>query len=273
MAEEVLSHGGKRETYSEFVEKFKPKNTTDDCITPSRVYEAVATWVACEYNLDAQFFVRPFWPGGDYEAYEYPDGCVVVDNPPFSILSKIISFYTEHHIRFFLFAPTLTLFSAKASRDCCVLPCHLTITYENGAKVNTSFVTNLEPEELLARTVPDMVATVQDVADACARATKVHHPKYVYDPHVITAAQLATYARHGVSISVPRRETIRVSRLDCQKASKKGIFGTGLLVSDRLAAEAERARIEAERARAQHWELSDRERELVAELSKKQDED
>ncbi|OZG51970.1 ParB-like nuclease [Pseudoscardovia suis] len=49
--------------------------------------------------------VRPFWPGADYGRVEYPGGCVVVDNPPFSILSKIIRFYQAHGVRFFLFAP------------------------------------------------------------------------------------------------------------------------------------------------------------------------
>lgn len=51
--------------YDGFVEKFKPKKTTDD--VP---------------------IVRPFYPGGDYENYDYPEGCVVVDNPPFSIFAK-----------------------------------------------------------------------------------------------------------------------------------------------------------------------------------------
>lgn len=40
------------ETYEEFVEKFKPKLTTDDCYTPPIVYDAVADWVASEYNLN-----------------------------------------------------------------------------------------------------------------------------------------------------------------------------------------------------------------------------
>lgn len=96
----------KGETYDEFVEKFKPKKTTDDCYTPPLVYEAVANWVATEYGLDKQNFVRPFYPGGDYKSEDYT-GKIVVDNPPFSILSEIIGFYTERGVRFFLFAPTL----------------------------------------------------------------------------------------------------------------------------------------------------------------------
>ena len=72
--------------YDAFVEKFKPKKTTDDCYTPENVYEAVRDWAVQEYGLEVREIVRPFWPGGDYERFAYPDGCVVIDNPPFSIL-------------------------------------------------------------------------------------------------------------------------------------------------------------------------------------------
>lgn len=88
---------GWQEDYQAFVEKFKPKKTTDDCYTPDNVYDAVADWVAAEYGLDRAAFVRPFWPGGDFERFAYPADCVVVDNPPFSILSRIIRFYTHTH--------------------------------------------------------------------------------------------------------------------------------------------------------------------------------
>lgn len=37
------------EEYTEFVDKFKPKLTTDDCYTPPLVYDAVRDWaVAAE---------------------------------------------------------------------------------------------------------------------------------------------------------------------------------------------------------------------------------
>ncbi len=89
--------------YKDFVDKFKPKKTTDDCYTPPLVYEAVKNWACKEYDIDPDKIVRPFYPGGDYESYEYPAGCVVLDNPPFSILANIISFYLERGIAFFLF--------------------------------------------------------------------------------------------------------------------------------------------------------------------------
>lgn len=100
------------ESYEEFVEKFKPKKTTDDCYTPPAIYEAVKDWAVKEYGIDPATIVRPFYPGGDYERFEYPEGCVVLDNPPFSILSKILRFYDERGIAYFLFAPTLTMFSS-----------------------------------------------------------------------------------------------------------------------------------------------------------------
>lgn len=31
----------KGESYDEFVEKFKPKKTTDDCYTPPEIYEVI----------------------------------------------------------------------------------------------------------------------------------------------------------------------------------------------------------------------------------------
>lgn len=96
--------------YQAFVDKFKPKKTTDDCYTPEPVYKAVLDWVVNEYGIDPNNIVRPFWPGGDYLREEYPEGCTVVDNPPFSIVTKICRDYMAAGVKFFLFAPYLTNF-------------------------------------------------------------------------------------------------------------------------------------------------------------------
>lgn len=98
------------ESYRSFVEKFKPKKTTDDCYTPPAVYDAILSYVIKKYGLQGRPIVRPFFPGGDFENNDYPDGCVVVDNPPFSLSSKIVDFYIGRGIDFFLFAPHLTMF-------------------------------------------------------------------------------------------------------------------------------------------------------------------
>ncbi|MBQ5685393.1 MAG: hypothetical protein IIV27_07130, partial [Clostridia bacterium] len=127
--------------YDDFVEKFKPKKTTDDCYTPPMVYDVIKDWAVRRYGLEGRPILRPFYPGGDYENEVYPEGCVVIDNPPFSILSNIERFYISNGIDFFLFGPGLTIF--KPDPELSYVICALNIKYENGADVPTSFVTNM----------------------------------------------------------------------------------------------------------------------------------
>lgn len=58
-------------TYEELVESAKPKLTTDDCYTPENIYNVVRDYVAERYGLDPETFVRPFYPGGDYQAEKH----------------------------------------------------------------------------------------------------------------------------------------------------------------------------------------------------------
>ena len=48
------------ETYEEFVEKFKPKKTTDDCYTPQGIYEVIKDWVCEKYDVKEESIMRPF---------------------------------------------------------------------------------------------------------------------------------------------------------------------------------------------------------------------
>ena len=108
------------ETYEEFVEKFKPKKTTDDCYTPPYIYDAVQRWAINEYRLDGRPILRPFYPGGDYEHFEYQKNGVVIDNPPFSILSKIITFYIEKKYRLFSICSGInTIFYNRCAKSEC----------------------------------------------------------------------------------------------------------------------------------------------------------
>lgn len=254
----------KSETYEEFVEKFKPKKTTDDCYTPPEIYEVIKDWACREYGIDPDKIVRPFYPGGDYENYDYPDGCVVLDNPPFSILSKICGFYLERNIPFFLFAPSLTSFFGRniVMRTCHVI-CDAHIVYENGAVVNTSFVTSYGGD-VIAQSSSELTREINRVS-AEIRARKVKQlPKYEYPNHVLTAAMMQKYARYGIDFQVNRGECAHIRSLDSQRTYGKKIYGTGLLLSDAKAkdrAAAERAA--AERAAAKVWTLSDREMEIV----------
>lgn len=235
--------------YNDFLDKFEVKKTTDDCYTPDLVYDAVLDWVRNEYGIyDDAKIVRPFYPNGDYEHEDYPDGCVVVDNPPFSILSEILRFYIDNSVKFFLFAPALTLFSPRV--DCCRIPTGVSITYENGANVSTSFMTNLDTDNAI-RTAPDLYKTV-DSANKQNREelSKPVNLKYKYPSHVITSAMVSGWCELGVEFSIPKGNEYQVGCLDAQKEYDKTIFGSGFLLSDECAREAERAKADAERAKA-----------------------
>lgn len=259
----------KSKTYEEFVEKFKPKKTTDDCYTPPVVYDAVADWVASEYGVNRDNFVRPFYPGGDYENYSYSKDAIVVDNPPFSILSKIVDFYISKNIPFFLFAPNLTFFSCIRNRDCTALVTDTNIIYDNGADIKTSFLTNLEPYDLRIRTAPTLYQAIKKATETIRKETKKPLPKYAYPNYLVQSARIKAYSKYGIEFKVPKSESFFVSQLDAQKGKKKTIFGGGFLISERCAAERERADREVEkREQVEHFELSDREKEIIKELSK-----
>ena len=259
--------------YAGFVDKFRPKKTKDDCYTPPNIYEAVKKWAVNEYHLEGREIVRPFWPGADFEAAEYPDNCVVIDNPPFSIMSRIVKWYAAQGIDYFLFAPYLTNFGiggGKYGVNHIITP--VSITYENGVKTNTSFVTNLGVDFIC--TAPDLMDAIQAAEDANAAAKNKTLPKYEYPCAVITSAKVGWFCKHHTPYAVKREDCVFIHKLDAQGA-KCSIYGGGYLLSERAAAEraaaeraaaeraaAERAAAEraaAERAAAERWELSARE--------------
>lgn len=259
----------KFEDYDGFVDKFKLKKTTDDCYTPPTVYDAVANWTAQNWALDKRDFVRPFYPGGDYENFDY-SGKIVVDNPPFSILSKIIDFYIEHDVKFLLFAPTLCGL-VRYSDKCTVYPCGVDVEYENGARVKTSFCTNMDAPNVRVRIVPELFEMVDAANREQSAARHAQYPKFDYPPECVSAASLCPLASKGVELTITRDECVRVPALDVQRKHKKAIFGCGLLVSDRIAEKIEDAkkiiRQKEDDCECLVFSLSDREKAIVNELS------
>ena len=253
--------------YNEFLDKFEAKKTTDDCYTPEGVYEAVADWVAKEYGLNRKRFVRPFYPGGNYQAQEYRTTDVVVDNPPFSILTEIMRFYCERNIAFFLFAPSLTLFGSGRDCDVCYIASGISVTYENGAVVDTGFVTNLDKAKV--RAVAELHDRVQEAADEYRKELRRELPKYSYPDEVLTATMVSYMCKHGQDLAIYPDECERITQLDAQKEADKALYGGGFLLSEKAAAEKAAAeKAAAEKAAATRWPLSDRERAIVKRLSK-----
>ena len=247
--------------YEEFTEKFKPKLTTDDCYTPPKVYEAVLNWAVERYSLQDSKVIRPFYPGGDYQKEDYPAGCVVIDNPPFSILSQICAFYEERSIRYFLFAPGLTLFSNGSVEGRCLLPVCARVIYENGAYVNTGFVTNLS--EYKIEMSPSLYAAITDAVNESKDT--VERRKYSYPQNVLSVASCSIAKFKELKIKPESCHFIRA--LDSQKATGDTLFGAGFLLSEKAAAEKAAAeKAAAEKAAAEKWELSDRELEIIKNL-------
>ena len=219
----------KSKTYEEFVEKFKPKLTTDDCYTPTEVYDEVMRFVSEIAPIDGRPIVRPFWPGGDFEHFDYPAGCVVIDNPPFSIYARIVRWYIDNGIDFFLFAPSLTQ-SVKGA-DVCHIVTGCNVTFENGARLPISFTTNLLPG-LRLWVNGDLCNRIESVQKAMKPKKTVK--SYRFPDNIATVARLQKLAKQGIELMIPSRECEYVSKMGEQRID---IFGGGFLLSSKAAAE------------------------------------
>lgn len=245
--------------YDAFVKKFEPKKTTDDCYTPEPVYAAVLEWVREQVDITDCNIVRPFYPGGDYENYDYHADDVVIDNPPFSIISQIVRFYVARGIRFFLFAPHLTLFGIRAI--CTKIVCFADITYANDANVKTDFISNMFGD-IEIMTASELKRRIEVVNKTQTKTL----PKYRYPNNIITTTMFEGILRAGIDMKIPRSAAMRISALSSQKAAKKVIYGGGYLVSDAVARELS-AKQEAAKQEAIVWELSEQERLVIKELN------
>ena len=202
--------------YNIFTDKFKPKKTTDDCYTPPEVFAVIVDYCTKRYGIPPEKQLRPFYPGGDYEHFDYPEGSAVVDNPPFSILSAIVDFYNWKHIPFFLFAPYLTNFNI--GKRCTHVIIDYSVTYENDAQVATSFVTNLEPG-VLVRSDPELQTAIAK-ADK-RRLNKQELPRYIYPENVLTAPMVGAMSKQGIDFVLNDDAACCIRALDSQKSAKK----------------------------------------------------
>ena len=258
--------------YNGFVEKFKPKKTTDDCYTPVEVYKAVLHFVGEISDIKGRPIVRPFYPGGDYLNYDYPANCIVVDNPPFSIYAQIIRFYISRGIDFFLFGPHLTLFVKDA--DCTYIITNANIIYENGANVNTSFAASLV-KDLRIWICPEL----EEGIEKAQKNNKPQLAKNTYPAEVLASSLTGRIINGGVELKIRKEDCVFITNLDALRERKKSLFGNGFLLSEKAAKEREAAEREAavrksvkrieEPAGGCAVELSEREKNLIKSLSNK----
>ncbi len=190
----------------------------------------------------------------------------ILSNPPFSIAAQIVDFYQARGIRFFLFANGLTCGNIAWMRKGLTAVCAgVSILYDNGARVQTNYITNMSPD-ILAESAPDLHDALEVANRANQREQAKQVTKLCMPDHIVTAARMSYLAGHGTAWQVKAGEGLFVRKLDSYAGS---IFGGGLLLSDAIAAERAAAeRAAAERVAALRVPLSARERKLVEALGK-----
>ena len=240
--------------YESYIAKFQEKEkTTDDNYTHPDIYEAELNYVRSIYPMEGKEILRPFYPGGDYEHAEYPEDGVVIDNPPFSMFTKICKFYSERRIPFFIFGPGLTIFSCL--KYCSVVVVASQIKFSNGAKVKCNFATNL-----IGDTLVTISPELSEAIAACPSQTqKVNLPKFRYPQGLLSVSDLQTMAKGNLPFSVNRNEAVIVSNLD-NHPKKGGLFGNHLLISKAAA-------VKAAAVKAIPITLSERERAIIDNLN------
>lgn len=245
--------------YDAFLDKFQVKKTTDDCYTPKEVMDVVINYVNEKYPLDNKKIIRPFYPDGDFESIEYTEDMVVIDNPPFSIITKICRYYLERNVKFFLFCPHITAFGADI--DCTHIIASADITYENGANMRTSFVSNLFGD---LKIIGD--ADLHQRLKKVQAKNKPNLPKYEYPDHIITVSKVAYCVEKGINVTFYKKDLKHYKGLDAQKKHGKELFGAGFIASDKVAEELAAALAVAKKDNVIVWKLSEREKEIIKSL-------
>lgn len=198
---------------------------------------------------DAHTILRPFYPGGDYERAEYPENGIVIDNPPFSIFTKICKFYTARHIPFFLFGPGMTIATVSTYATAVIISCR--VTFENGANVRVNFASSLFPDVAMM-TAPRL----NDLIRACpSQNQKKELPIYDTPDELLSVSDLQTICNGGIDFAVRRSECVRVRSLDLHP-KRGGLFGDHFLI----------AKAKAKAKRAIHIQFSEREQRIVERL-------
>ena len=210
----------KTDNYEDFIAKFDIPKTTDDCYTPPEIYDVVVQFCSYEFTrvIAGKNIHRPFYPNGNYlaEMQSYTDDDVVIDNPPFSILAKIVRNYMAAGVKFFLFAPGLTVFNLLRVKGVAVVLGNNKIVYANGAVVKTAFVTNMQPSGIRV-----MLRESLGVAIKAAQGNKKSkRVLQVFDKHLFNSTRLEKFR---IDMDICDNECVY---------NPNWAFGGGLLLSD-----------------------------------------
>lgn len=208
------------EEYFEWLRKFERKHTTDECYTPPAVYETIKNYVVKFFGLEGKTIERPFYPDGDYKkaAESYDENTVVIDNPPFSLTAEIVRTYQALSVRFFLFTQMKTaLHHIDKGVSVWFMPSN--VVYTEGERVDTAFITNVEPVQCI-RTVPEL--------DFCVNPRRA---KNTYPPNLYIASHFKRMSLTGAALMIPIDPRMQRRVYIDSKRGKVQIYGSGIELS------------------------------------------
>lgn len=242
-------------------------SSPDECYTPPEVYDTVLDYAVERYQLKGKHVVRPFIPGGDFQKYVYAKNDVVIDNPPFSITTKIVNWYIDNNIPFFLFINGL--YGVSLSRGlhgkATVICTNANVSFDNKGsekRVKIGFVTNLEPKNIVIR--GDVTLTNRLNGFLKKKSFKRYH----YPDNFLKNSDILAALQRNVELKLTTDNCLFKDNLDYHKAHHLSVFGGGYLVNDQLYAEFKES-LKRDLPGTYCVTLSTREQKIIEDLSKK----
>lgn len=248
-------------------------NTADECYTPPAVYDAVLDYTVERYNLRGKHVVRPFLPGGDFKKYVYGKNDVVIDNPPFSITTKIVKWYIANNIPFFLFINGL--YGVSLSRGlhgkATVIVTNANVSFYNKGiekRIKLGFVTNMEPNNIVIRGDATLTNKLNGLVN------KKSFKRFRYPDNFLKNSDILSALQRNVELKLTTDNCLFEDNLDYHKAQTRdkaqrlSVFGGGYLVNDQLYAEFKES-LKQDLPRTYCVTLSTREQKIIEDLNKK----
>lgn len=244
-------------------------NSTDECYTPPAVYDTVLDYAIKRYQLKGKHIVRPFIPGGDYQKYVYAKNDVVVDNPPFSMTTKITKWYIDHNIPFFLFINCL--YGVSLSRGlhgkATVIVTDAPVSFYNKGsekRIKLGFVTNLEPKNIIIRGDVTLTNRLNGLVK------KKSFKRFHYPANFLKNNDILSALQRNVELKLTTDNCLFEDNLDYHKAQQVKVFGGGYLVNDKLYNEFKES-LTHDLAGTYCVTLSTREQKIIEQLNAKKD--
>lgn len=130
---------------------FKREKNNDDFYTPKAIMDIIIEFCKKEFKLnDDVEIIRLFNNETNFLSLDY-ENKIVIDNPPFSILSQILEFYNKNNIKYFLFANAKSGIKSYYKKTNAIYFCGHKIYFNFHGKnimkdIAVMFLTNLVPK-------------------------------------------------------------------------------------------------------------------------------